>query len=164
MSLTRGSIVLCFSALFLISTIAGCGPKGPVTTSVSGTVTLDGEPVDGASVAFVPDGEGTPAACKTDASGKFTLKVALGAHKVSVSKIKGPSGLQGDTSAAEKMGAPPGTMLSPLPTPGGPGGAAGGPPKVEYLVPQKYGDAQNSGITADVKSGMEPVEISLQSQ
>jgi hypothetical protein len=51
--------------------LTGCGPK-PV--KVSGTVTLNGQPVDGASVQFVPaDGSGRQASGGTDKDGKFQL-------------------------------------------------------------------------------------------
>jgi hypothetical protein len=69
---------------------AGCGK----TVGIKGKVTLDGQPVEGASVQFVPIGEGQPAFGTTDASGVFTLSTfkqgdgALkGEYKVTVSKM-----------------------------------------------------------------------------
>ena len=59
---------------------AGCGgDKGPKSYRVEGTVTLNGTPVDGAAVSFVPDDNtGSSAGGKTDASGKFTLMTSFG--------------------------------------------------------------------------------------
>ena len=52
--------------------LAGCGGK---TVPVEGNVTLDGEPLAGATVMFIPVKEGgQPATGLTDANGKFQLK------------------------------------------------------------------------------------------
>jgi hypothetical protein len=59
---------------------------------VTGTVTLNGQPVSGASVSFAPSGKGAAAVGKTDASGKFTLKTlgqdgaAAGDYMVGITK------------------------------------------------------------------------------
>jgi len=73
----------------------GCGSKGG-HKPVQGTVTLDGQPLDGASVHFYSDEKGGPSAgALTDSSGKFVIvgqdKKGLppGRYKVTVSKIKG---------------------------------------------------------------------------
>lgn len=60
-------LILLFAAL----AVAGCG-GGPVP--VRGRVTLDGTPVAGAAVVFLPAGpRGHPASGQTDASGVFRL-------------------------------------------------------------------------------------------
>ncbi|MDY3554606.1 hypothetical protein R5W24_003732 [Gemmata sp. JC717] len=86
---------LCAAALF---GAAGCGGGGPV--SVSGAVTLDGQPVEGASVSFTPaagDGGGVGGSYgKTDAQGRYALKTVIGdrggavpgKHKVTISLSK----------------------------------------------------------------------------
>ena len=81
--------------LTIVSTTAilpGCGSDGPPLGSVSGTVTLDGEPVPNAFVVFTPEGAGRPSQTKTDASGEFTLSFTgseggalIGTHQVTVS-------------------------------------------------------------------------------
>jgi hypothetical protein len=60
------------AALALVPVLIGCGGTGPV--KVSGTVTLNGEPVEGALVQFVPakDG-GRPATAVTGPDGGFSL-------------------------------------------------------------------------------------------
>jgi len=74
----------------LALTVAGCGSsdKG----SVSGTVTLDEQPLAGAFVRFAPEGDGSPSLARTDATGKYTLEFSrsesgamIGEHVVSIS-------------------------------------------------------------------------------
>ena len=90
--LTRFS---CGPLLLLIgfTAVAGCGPSKPVAYPVTGTVTYQDQPVEGAQVMFTQTGaraaEGT-----TDAAGKFTLTTfasgdgALpGTHKITVVKM-----------------------------------------------------------------------------
>jgi hypothetical protein len=55
----------------VILTTVGCG-KGNLI-KVEGVVTLDGKPLPGATVSFVPVGEGQPAFGRTDADGSFRL-------------------------------------------------------------------------------------------
>ncbi len=68
-----------------ISFIAGCGPKEK-RSGVSGSVTMDGKPVDGAQITFTPKA-GNPsneAYGQTDASGKYTLRGLIGGEKAGV--------------------------------------------------------------------------------
>ena len=60
-------------ALALAAFLVGCG-GGPRPVKVTGTVTLNGEPVEGATVQFVPVKEGgRPATGLTKADGGFSL-------------------------------------------------------------------------------------------
>lgn len=60
----------CGTSLLLVA--VGCGSKLPV---VSGTVTLDGQPLAGATVIFMPEDEAlSPALGTTDANGGYTLE------------------------------------------------------------------------------------------
>lgn len=75
---------LALSVVFL----AGCG--GAQFGSVSGKVTLDGEPLAGATVEFSPEG-GSPAYGVTDEQGRYTLLfsadqkgAAVGQHRVRI--------------------------------------------------------------------------------
>jgi len=56
-------------AVFLLI-ICGCGSGG----TVSGTVTLDGNPLPGAKVEFTPKTGGRPGSGETDDQGKYQLK------------------------------------------------------------------------------------------
>jgi hypothetical protein len=54
---------------------AGCNAGGPALNKVTGTVTLDGTPLAGATVTFQPvaGGTGKPATGVADASGVYTV-------------------------------------------------------------------------------------------
>ena len=60
--------------------VAFCGCSGgsgeplPELTEVTGTVTLDGKPLPGVSVAFRPESKGGTSRGTTDADGKFELR------------------------------------------------------------------------------------------
>ena len=73
--LLKDSKKVCIAGLLFLFTVVGCGgPKGPAVTVVSGTVMLDGEPLDGASVVFHPtSSSGLAGAGKTSADGTFGL-------------------------------------------------------------------------------------------
>lgn len=129
----------------------GCGSGGPTPVPVTGTVTLDGKPVEGATVTFSPQFDGQPAMGTTDKEGKFSLSTrplgegALpGKHLVSVRKVE-MSGVQADQDG-----------LSGPPAPGG--------VKEIWHIPKKYADAKGWGKTVEVKAGMEPVVLELVSQ
>src|SRR5437868_6979200 len=62
-------LVLLLSSVLLTS--AGCG--GPNLSKVEGVVTLDGAPLPGATVSFMPVGGGRAAAGMTDSAGHFQL-------------------------------------------------------------------------------------------
>ena len=121
----------------LVSTIVvtiGCFGQRvdlPPTASTSGTVTLDGQPLAGAHVQFVPDASqgsaGAVAVGFTDASGRYDLVTAtvegaiIGHHKVSI-----------EARAAPK------DEMDTLP---------------ELLTPAYYGDPNASRLTAEVIEG-----------
>jgi hypothetical protein len=74
-TLLRRTLWLFAAALVM----AGCGPAGPDVQFVEGVVTLDGKPLDGATVTFAAvDKTGIPAAGKTDAEGRFRLNATQG--------------------------------------------------------------------------------------
>jgi hypothetical protein len=72
--------------------VGGCGGSGMVP--VRGTVTFDGAPLEQASLAFLPEGEGEPAHSMTKAGGAFELDThdARGAkpgkYRVTVTKLE----------------------------------------------------------------------------
>jgi len=82
-----------FGDLLLVLMLAGCGNSSGLVP-VQGVLTLDGEPVDGAAVAFVPEAEGGRAAqAMTDEDGSFRLEttdrvgIKPGKYKVTVFKL-----------------------------------------------------------------------------
>lgn len=155
MWLTRSMLLGSWGLLLLVA--GGCG-SGNTTIPVEGVVTLDGQPLEGAAVNFVPDPKGRPAHGETDAAGKFQLSTFApgdgaipGVHKVGVSKIEKPVGAPGLTPDGKPQLSGPPTGLGP-------------PPMPKALVPAKYLNPSTSGITVTVEKGMEAVKIELTSK
>ncbi len=122
----------------MLLVVLGCGKPGTApTVPVTGTVTLNGQPVEGVSVGFTPQ-SGRPASDTTDARGKFTLSTfesgdgaVPGTHKVVITE---------PADEAEPM-------------PGTPEAENWVPP--ESQVPEEYQDASTTPLTAEVEEGGE---------
>lgn len=127
--------------------VAGCGQPGTAPTlKVTGTVTLDGTPIEGVGVTFFPE-EGRPASGVTDGSGKFTLSTfepgdgaVPGRHKVAM-------GEQPDESA---------------PMPGTPEAENWTPPEPRF--PDRYSDPEKSGFEAQVERGQQEFTFNMDSK
>jgi hypothetical protein len=119
--------------------LVGCGQdSGPALGKVTGTVTLDGKPLPGASVTFYPANEGRPSQGTTDESGKYTLRFTgskegamLGQHTVQV-EVGVPVG-EGETQPASNL----------------------------PQLPAKYN--KNTELTAEVKRGSNTIDFNLTS-
>lgn len=112
---------LCGLSAILLLWLSGCGSSDGFTlVPVSGTITLDGQPLAGATVSFQPAGSqtapGPGSGAVTDASGKYTLKTAeaisrpgavVGAHTVRF------TGVQDQRAADDDTQRPP--ALDPVP-------------------------------------------------
>ncbi len=135
---TRSLIFLaCAFCMF-----SGCGGNGLVP--VSGKVLLDGKPIENAAVMFQSEDGGVPATGITGPNGEFTLTTSgLG---------KGASVGKNGVTVVKSVVAQPNRKVEE-------GEIV--PMKVE--TPVKYASVQTSGITIDVKNGMEPVELQLKS-
>lgn len=59
-------------AIVLMFLLVGCGGN-PNLSSVTGTITLDGDPLPNAFVKFVPTSGGTTSFGKTDAQGRYEM-------------------------------------------------------------------------------------------
>ena len=94
-------------ATMALYSLAGCthNPANyPDTAPVTGTVTLDGQPLEGATVNFKPGGGGRPSRGITDADGNYELMYSgtvqgamLGTHTVSILKEEDPQDEEADT-------------------------------------------------------------------
>ena len=127
-----------------LCSIQGCSggdggdPNGKVVT---GTVTYNGSPVEGANVTFMS--ANASAFGRTDAAGKYQLttasgeKVSLGDYQVSIVKKEAPPASTASTSEEEYV--PPDPNAPPAPAP-------------KDLLPTKYADAAKSGLSASVKA------------
>jgi hypothetical protein len=150
--------VLALMSFAVMATFAGCGGGNPFdTVPVTGTVTLDGQPVDGALVLFQPSGDHKAASGTTDSSGKFTLTTGNagdgampGQYKVTVSKTKteASADLSGMSfeEAAVKAKQEDDERMKKYP---------GGQPPVQELLPVNYKDIEKSGLTFEVKRDQE---------
>jgi len=155
----------CFAWLLavLFCVVSGCGgPARPKTATVTGTVLLDGNPVEGAQVVFICEGAPRNATGKTDAAGKFSLTTfeegdgaVLGEHKITVSKF--------DSSEAPAMSAsdPSADYGAAMEAAGGGDATLGGMIKRE--LPEKYGDAKTSGLSETVADGSNDFTLELSS-
>src|SRR5688572_7087832 len=87
---------------FAAVSIAGCssGPDRPETFSVTGKVTYNDKPVDGATVTFVSDNSPHAAVGITDAAGQYTLMTFVkddgavpGNYRVKIVKVDDPGAM-----------------------------------------------------------------------
>jgi hypothetical protein len=134
----------------LLALAGGCGRGGPELVPVRGTVTLDGKPVEGASVTFIPQFPGQPALGSTDARGKFTLKThphgngaMPGTHKATVRKVETTGFLATEDGLS--------------------GGVA--PEGIQQIwhTPQRYADPETTPLLIEVGKRMEAVSLALTS-
>jgi len=162
---TAGSEMLQVTKTMLVGltvlAFLGCGPQQSTldTVPVSGTVTLDGTPVEGAKVVFAPtSGGGSAASGVTDASGRYKLTTLnpgdgalAGSYAVMISKTEQTGG--DAASAAVK----PGMSDEEATKAAMEAHVAGGEAEPEFtdLLPAKYKDPAASGLTADVAKGGE---------
>jgi hypothetical protein len=78
--------------------LLACGPVTGCGSRIHGTVTLDGQPIDGGRIFFLPDGEpaGRPTVHATIEGGKYSLpvpkgpKLSSGKHRVEIVWHKPP--------------------------------------------------------------------------
>lgn len=124
----------------LLAAAAGCGGAGGVP--VTGTVTLDGTPLDGAEVTFIPTAQpGVQGSAVTQAGGRFEAATAQGRH-----------------------GLPPGaykvTVTKVILPPGHDPNVAFDPATVKNAVPAAYTSAETTPLTATVEAG-KTVELAL---
>ena len=128
-------LLLILIAFCVVAT--GCAKKKTLVP-VEGTLTLNGEPVEGATVCFVPvDGNvGAAAAGATDSSGHFTVTTGSDPgcvpadYKVTVYKI--------ETSGDSILTA-----------------------KATNKFPDKFADPEQSGLTATITKKTEPLKFDL---
>ncbi|MEZ6131032.1 MAG: carboxypeptidase-like regulatory domain-containing protein [Planctomycetaceae bacterium] len=141
----------CFLTITLVS-ISGCGGGRPSLVPAVGTVTLNGEPLEGARVGLMPvgiEGYERPSTATTDAQGNFTIGtygkndgVPQGTYTVTVVKKELASKLPKDFNSEDLTDA--------------------GPVKYKWITPMLYGDPESSGLTVEITSdGMSPDQIAL---
>jgi len=166
----------------LLGALWGCN-KGPTvaTFPVTGTVTYEGKPVEGASVMFMSKNpDGPKATGDTDAEGKFSLTTYLGPKQIlkgavpdeyKVAIMKSPPPEAGALAPGMDPGSPEyqkqamEQMIKQAgPIPGADKRASTGPaaPKKASVLPEKYANSETSGLKYTVVTGQnDPVEFKL---
>jgi hypothetical protein len=115
---------------------AGCSPDSGKGT-VTGTVTLDGQPLKSGLIRFIPADGRTPTAEATITDGEFSAQVPLGEKRISISAPK----VVGKRKAYETPDSPTVDI-------------------VEELLPARYNVA--SELTLNVKGGRQDAEFKLE--
>ena len=151
-----------FALLLLVCSLfgfTGCGPKGPVVYPVTGIVTLDGKPIQGASVSFLPkqaaseDDISGPleAYGQTDADGKYFLSTTRG------------SAIDGGTTVGEYNVTVAKMRMANAPPTDSSGGGGGFVPRFEYTIPQVFDKAETAKISVEVVKGKNTFNFVLKS-
>ena len=168
--------MLRYFALLLPLALIGCGgTSNPPTEPVSGTVTLDGSPYEGAVITFVPDDSANRAAVATSqADGTYSLTTfasgdgaQIGTYKVKVFKYDLPEGGHNpyeEAKTAEELGNM--TQEEELAAMEAAYSDADAKPegkeqKAKNDLPEKYADVSTSGLTYAVEAGGGTFNIEL---
>lgn len=146
--------LLCIPTILVVLT--GCsGSNLPATYPVTGTVTYNGKPVEGAAVTLVPSGEnGRSAGGETNVEGKFSVKTYIspqdqpegavsGEYTITVSKLEKrelPEGMKPEEAIR---------VFRDM-----------GPPK--QLLPKQYGSPNTSKLKVTITdTAPEPLTLDL---
>lgn len=151
---TPNSDWLCLLGVVPFLLLSGCmgdSSTNHAGATVTGTVTLDGSPVKGATVTFRPEAAGGSGAFgMTDAEGKYTLNtssalqgVKPGQYKISVTKLEAVTSDQPSEDDPAYGGAP---VREAAP---------------KNLLPAKYSKVNSSELTADIQPGDNEVPLQL---
>lgn len=146
------------SSLAVSVLLLGCGggtkedPNRPARTKVSGKVTLQGAPVEGATITLRPVQGNHSALALTDASGRYVLGtfdksdgVVPGEYEVTVTKLAPGTG--GSQPSPDDPNYNPNVKPEP--------------PK--HLLPEKYADPKTSNLKASVSTApRDDLEFDLQ--
>ena len=152
---------LIISVLVSLLALPGCSSSSrPATYRVTGTVTMQGKPLAGAFVTFVPtSNEGEAASAITDSEGKYALTTwqagdgaRPGEYRVKVSKQEqktvDPSKMVKNLSIEEEQKI---YVESKKPR-----------PPTKSLIPSKYQDDQTSGLIHKVEKKPTTFDIKIE--
>ena len=137
------NFLLALSVLLLC--FCGCPGSSGNVGWVDGVVTLDGDPVGGATVRFYPESGGRGSSGKTDKNGYYELRytrsemgAVIGNHKETVSQEAGLTGDYGKKEEKEEVERTP--------------------------VPRKYSDRKKTELSETVESGSNTINLELTSE
>ena len=135
---------LRYLAVWAVASVVatGCGGNsGPPVGTVTGTITMNGQPVPQANVTFIPEGKGSPSYGGTDDRGVYRLfynhkraGAELGKHNVIIQNREPETDDSGNR------------ILSGIPV----------------TIPAKY--QQPGALTAEVRAGSNEVNFTLDAQ
>ena len=104
-----GAAILLGATMVVVLFLPGCGKRRPTPVKVTGTVTYRGQPVEGATVNFIPK-KGRIAIAKTDADGRFALRTyeprdgaIVGEYEVAIVKYIPNPGYDPSSPHSEEM-------------------------------------------------------------
>lgn len=146
-----GTTIIGFVVLFL----TGCGSGHPERGIVQGTVTLDGKPLTKGSVTFWPT-VGRSALGEIQPDGSYTLTTfepgdgaIVGSHKVTIEVSEPGTAAPAPTSFEEEV-----KMLK-----------EGQSPDLtiprKFLAPKRYTRPETTDLTAEIKSGVNRIDLKL---
>lgn len=134
--------------------VSGCGQKMPVTSPVSGKVSVAGQPVTTGRIMFQPD-NGRPAIGTIEKDGSYRLTTfqrndgaVLGIHRVTIEAFDGPTTDKPATFADEVDGK-------------GKNNIASREYVRHWIVPAKYAERSSSPLTAEVKQSANTIDFDL---
>ena len=156
----------CIFTVFILISCPGCGYRRPSQVITTGTITLDGKPVKGASVLLIPE-KGRPGSAMSSNDGEFKVSsyggndgLQAGLYRVCVSKmiLKPRFQKQIDTlreralAAAEPGEAPEEVDIE------------FGENAYNNALPEKYEKLDTTDITVTITKQQKPLVISLTSE
>jgi hypothetical protein len=135
----RGLTLANLAVMLSLFVLVGCGGK---PASVSGVVTLDGNPLERGMVGFAPTGGGMRAAGFIQSDGSYTLRTNR------------ESGLNTGEYLVTVVSREPGEE-----------NPQGGPPMPgPYITPKHYAISSTSGLQFNVEKGRNTIDIELSSE
>lgn len=150
-----GSVSVLVPQLLLVSVLVGCGGQGDGYSgprgTVSGTITVDGKPLQkGCQVIFIASA-GNTAAGVIDEAGKYTLVYSDGDVPAVEYRVQLTAPISTTTQDAD-----PSKMAQNMKLSAKAGGAAN-----EAPFPAKYGSTSSSTMSFTVKEGPNTADFSL---
>ena len=151
--------------LFTLLAAPGCGPNLKDRGTVKGRLTFNGEPVPGATIAFVTD-DNLQGSGHTDENGDYEVRDApVGKTRVFINAPKARPGIA-MSGGVKPPEVPKGS--GPMKPPDGekfPQPEDKPPPKIDPAkvkpIPQKYELPETSGLTFTVEKGTQTFDIKL---
>lgn len=139
--------------MVLLTVLPGCQESGVPLGRVSGVITVDGQPVEMATVSFYPENQGRASIGKTNEAGEYELSFSanrngaiIGKHQVTVSTEFMAQESRTSTSYDDESGRQPSS-----------GGGR------SEMLPLKFTSAKETVLVADVAAGHNEIDFDLDS-